>query len=71
MANTTNKIKTTVELLNQSYLFLPSAVSSPTLPIAFSHTVSAAQDMDHHFPVMVQNGIVQFNFIDLLYLVCA
>jgi len=33
--------------------FFLSIVDSPTLPIVLSHTVSAAQDMDHHFPVVV------------------
>ena len=43
-----------LHFLNYTYLFiLPSAVDSPTLPIALSRTVFAAQDMDHHSPVMV------------------
>ena len=46
------------KLLNHTILFLPSAVDSHTLPIALSRTVSAAKDMDHHFPVMVQINLL-------------
>ena len=46
------------KLLNHTISFLPSAVDSHTLPIVLSRTVSAAKDMDHHFPVMVLLAVV-------------
>lgn len=46
------------KLLNHTISFLPSAVDSHTLPIVLSLTVSAAKDMDHHFPVMVQINLL-------------
>ena len=48
-----NLIGSINHLYHYKLFILPSAARIHTLPIAVRCTVTAAQDMDHHSPVMV------------------